>query len=171
MIKLFAWCLFFCLLVCLSFSELRPEFPWMKLLASSIFEYMLYFFFLLILLMWWFSANSEEQVGLWVWIYLLWSLAYYGGSFFGSWGFTVWELEWVNFADYQVWCDVLACIFQRLYPNVKAARSESTCPTAEFFFALEKKKTENILDATKNFYSFQVDINTNSWIYHFSSTA
>lgn len=129
------------------------------------------FFFLLILAMWWFSANSEEQVGLWVWIYLLWNLAYYGGSFFGSWGFTVWELEWVNFADYQVWCDVSACKFQRLYPNVKAARSESTCPTAEFFFALGKKNTENILDATKDFYSFQVDLNTNSWIYHFSSTA
>lgn len=120
MIKLFAWCFFFCLLVC---SHGWSCWQVLSLNTCCIF----FFFFLLILAMWWFSENSEEQVGLWVWIYLLWNLA-------------VWELQWVNFADYQVWCDVLACKFQRLYPNVKAARSESTCPTAEFFFAMEKKQ-------------------------------
>lgn len=131
---------FVCLFVWVSLNFILSSHGWSCWQVLSLNTCCIFFFFLLILAMWWFSANSEEQVGLWVWIYLLWNLAYYGGSFFGSWVFTVWELEWVNFADYQVWCDVLACKFQRLYPNVKAARSESTCPTAEFFFALEKKK-------------------------------
>lgn len=82
-----------------------------------------------------------------------------GGLFLARGGLQCENLSGLTSLTTKCDCHLLACKFQRLYPNVKAARSESTCLTAELFFALKKNNTENILDATKNFYSIQVEIN------------